>query len=1222
MFERFFISGLGADPLLWKLHDLRLVALSLVVSMAASAVALHLAALARAANSPGTRQMALASGALALGSGIWTMHYVGMLAFALCGQAKFDPWLTLLSIVPGLGASWVALRVLTLAQLTPGALLASGALTGAGIGTMHYTGMAASSLAPLMRYDVGGFLLSLVVAIALALLALWIRFGLRHARLSALGKTLLGGGIMGLAIAGMHYTGMAALRFTQPIAVLQTHQSNTTIQTQLVLAIVIVTVTLSLAVIALNTSLRYRKLLQAAQRSEARLRAISNTAVDAILTLDRQARILSINAAGEQLLGWRASELMGRHIHTLVPEPFRTGHDLALEEYMAGRPSGLDAIQDVDVLCRNGQLLPMRLAMGRVEPDADEDAPIFVSNLADLSQYRALEQERERDQQQLRSLVGNLPGVAFRSRTDGDWPMLFISDGVRDLTGWEPEDFLQGRVNFGQLIPVEDIENFSGIIESAIASAQPYQIEYRIQTRNRSTRWVSEFGRGIADDNGEVRWLDGVILDITDSKLQNAEFIGTVQALQRSQIMAEFDLYGRVINANANFLALTGYSLNEVLGQPHFLFCTPEEAASPSYQQFWDELLLGHYQAGEYHRVGKNNRDVWIQATYNPILDAEGRPFKILKLANDLTQRRTMEQDLREAKEHAEQAAAARASFLANMSHEIRTPMNAILGFTDALLDSPLSVSQRRHLGTIQTAGRTLLRLLNDILDTAKLDKGAVTLETIDFSLRTVCTNTLDTLRINASGKNLALRLDYPDSEPDYFTGDPLRLQQVLMNLLGNAIKFTEHGEVVLHVHYLDGALIIAIQDSGIGMNEQQVERIFAPFAQADASTTRRFGGTGLGTTIAHQLVVLMGGTITVQSTLGQGSTFTLRIPLPLGHAPQSVQEAAEATPLPPLRILAVDDVPANLELLQLALVRSGHRLTTANSGTEALRLLHNNSFDIALMDLQMPDLDGFAVTRHIRRLEQEQQRPPLPIIALSASVLEEDRALALDAGMNGFAHKPLDMLRLTAEIARVLGLKTRATVTTSTTNALQRSLHLWGSAEALQQARSQFFRDHSDLPQRLQSLIEASDLSALATYAHRLYGAAGNLGMEMLHTALGKLEISARNRDLPNLQQAQQVVANLWQPFAAELPDNSTDVTSSAIKLTHETISDALSAIHQLRQALQHGELHDRAWETLEAGLPDALLTALQTALNRFDFSAAQIHLSALDAELRKLDA
>ncbi|MDY0107868.1 MAG: PAS domain S-box protein, partial [Giesbergeria sp.] len=1080
---------------------------------------LHLAGLARDMAHRRTRQMALLSGALALGCGIWTMHYIGMLAFAVCGHTPFDPWITLLSVVPALGASWVALRLLVREHVGPAALAGSGLLVGAGIGAMHYIGMAASELAPLMHYDLGGFILSIAVAVLLAVVALWVRFGVQQRWQGPQGGvTAVAGCVMGLAIAGMHYTGMAALRFAEPIDGLNRETSTMPVQTTLALAIAVVAMALGIVIVAANANLRYRQMLWTAKRSESRLRAMSDTAVDGIITINGRGIVQSFNGAAERMLGWQAEEVIGRNVSMLMPDPHRSAHDGYLFTHLTtGHSSIIGRGREVDALRKDGSLLPIRLAVGRV---AQSGETLFVGFLTDISARRAMENALRQREEQLRTLVGNIPGVAFRCRNEEHWPIEFISDAVQPLTGWSADDFLRDRISFSQLIDPDDARNIAPEVDGALRQGQPYHVEFRITTREGHRRWLSAYGRGAADEQGTIRWIDGVILDVTETKEHWAQFVSTVKAFDRSEAVAEFDLQGRLINANANFLRLVGYERDEVLGQSHAMFCDSAFAYSPAWHNFWQRLGQGEFATGEFQRFGKGGREVWIHATYNPILDANGKVFKIIKFVTDMSQRRAMEQDLRAAKERAEAAAAARASFLANMSHEIRTPMNAILGFTEALLDSPLEPTQRRHLGTVQHAARSLLHLLNDILDTAKLDKGAVVLEILDFSLRQLCQQMLDTLRISAARKGLPLVLDYPGTEPDYLRGDALRLQQVLLNLLGNAIKFTEQGQVLLRVRYRDGQLQVDVEDTGIGMSAAQIERIFDPFAQADASTTRRFGGTGLGTTIARQLVELMQGQISVRSQPGQGSVFSVHLPLPLGEA-SAVKAEASVPVLPPLRVLAVDDVPANLELLQIAMARDGHTITLASNGQEALDCCARVPFDLVLMDLQMPGLDGLEAARRIRQREQALGLARLPLIALSASVLEEDQDQALQAGMDGFAHKPLDRPRLFAEIARVLGLSSPPAAPSGTHVGAPASdpapidwaqgRQLWGSDNALRTALERFMREHAQLPATLQDLHARNDGAALEALAHRLRGAAANLGLGPLQALLGAVETAAR---------------------------------------------------------------------------------------------------------------
>ncbi len=1254
MLERFFVVGAERDlQNLWG-HDPWLVALSVALAIASSLMALHLAALALRAPDRLRRNLTVASGAVALGGGVWSMHFVGMLAFDLCANGHFEPWVTALSFLPSLVASWIALHVLTQEQPTRRAITWGGALVGAGIGVMHYAGMSASDAAPLIRYDVGGFLASLVFAVGMAILALWLRFGMQRAWTGRPWlSTLLGGLVLGLAIAGMHYISIAAVRVSGNVQTLGPVPEQAR---YMALAIALMAVLVGLVVTTVNIGLRVRWLLRRSEQSESRLRSVVETAMDAIIMADADGTIRSFNGAAQRMLGWTPEEAVGRPVRMLVDPAYAdTPHSYLPRDLSRGEARQVGKDKDIHVVHKDGTLVPVRLVVGRVDLPGP---PVLVGFLTDLTERRAMEQERRRGEEQLRSLVRNIPGVAFRCRYDADWSMLFISDAVEALTGWPAEDFLQGRVSFGRIVHEDDAARIGEQVARALAAGGSYVLEYRLHTRLGGVRWVSETGRGVAGPGGEVEWIDGVITDMTASKAQNAEFVGTVTAIGRSQAVIEFDLTGRVLTANRNFLDLMGYTLAEIEGQHHRIFCTPEYAGSQAYQAFWARLGQGEFNAGEYLRLGRGGREVWIQATYNPIFDVQGRAFKIVKFATDLTVRRRMETDLRTAKEQAEHAAAARSTFLANMSHEIRTPMNAIIGFTEALLDTPLESTQRRHLGTVHHAARSMLRLLNDILDTAKLEKGAVELEVADFSLRELCEQILASLRINAAKKGLEVVLDYPEGVPTHWQGDAFRIQQVLLNLMGNAIKFTHEGRVTLRVAGADAQLVLQVVDTGIGIDAAGLQRIFDPFAQADASTTRRYGGTGLGTTIARQLAELMGGGIAVASQVGQGSTFTVRLPLRTGQPPADAGPSTTRdwlrAPLPTLRVLAVDDVPANLELLQITLQRGGHKLTAVGSGALALEAFAQERFDVVLMDLQMPDMDGLEATRHLRSFEQARQRKATPIVALSASVLEQDRRNARAAGMDGFASKPVEPVRLMAEIARVIGVRedggdpvfavasifgalppgvgrqavapARPPATAPLAPAIEwdRGVRLWTQARYLREAIERFMQESGVALAGLLSAHQADDWDSLAARAHRLRGAAGNLALPAVQQFAGQIEQAARERDAGEVQVALLALATALDAVGGALlspqaPDAQRQGSAPApAPLQQAQRERVLAAIAALAAALAQGELADAPLAVLEGELPAVTLNSLHEALDRFDFDEARACLQALQRHLQ----
>ena len=1207
--ELFFIMGADPGVLVLSRYDPQLVLLSLAIAVFAAGMALQLAGEARDNSHPLARQITIFTGSLALGGGIWSMHLLGMLAFELCAAVRFDLGITLLSMLPSLAASWVALSLLARRDLSLPQLCVGGVLVGAGIGAMHYSGMAAMQMAPLLRYDPWMFALSIVVAVALAILALWVRFGL-EGRLPTRWALMLSALVMGLSISGMHYTGMAAARFVgtpesqTPMAVVDSGY--------IAIGITLLTVALTIFVVAANTLLRYRHMSHQLKASEQHLRSIFDTALDAIITVDHTGTLRSANRAVLRLFGWTPEALVGLHMSTLVPARVIDKVEGLLADYLrTGQLTMMSGEQELVCLTREGEEKPVRISVGITHAGS---RPLFVVFVADISERQHMETALRRSEQQYRSLISNIPGVSFRCLLDHNWSMLFISDAVEKLTGYSADDFISRRCSIVDLYHPDDYQPTADQVVAAIEEGRNYTVEYRLFDRSGTEHWIWESGSAVCDEQGVPRWIDGVLIDQTDSKRRNAEYEGKVTAISKAMALIEFDLEGNILEINDNALALFGYAREEVIGHHHAMFCAPELVASEAYRQVWAELRAGQFRTGEYQRIAKGGREVWIQASYNPILDTDGKPFKVVKLATDLTPRRVMEQDLRAARDRAEAAAASRSSFLANMSHEIRTPMNAIIGFTDLLLETPLSPDQHRHLSTVQHSSRSLLGLLNDILDTAKLDRGAIELEQLDFSLRELCEQVIATQRLAAQSKGLQLHLDYPATVGDFLNGDPLRLQQVLTNLVGNAVKFTQQGEVRLKVSGEPGAMRLAVTDTGIGIAADRLEKIFEPFAQADASMSRRFGGTGLGTTISRQLVELMGGRLKVESREGQGSCFSVELPLRAGKRQVSQQRAA-LPELGQLNILAADDVPQNLELLQLLLEGLGHRVRGVGDGEGAVQAFAEERFDLILMDVQMPGVDGLEASRRIRQLEASESRDPVPIIALTASVLDHDRQAALDAGMNAFASKPLDLDALLWEVARLLGLTETPSAVTSDSRVADagmfdwtRGSALWGGPLRMVQAIGVFIAEQSDLVARLSQLVVARQWDEGRALAHRLHGAAGNLALSHL-THIGRaIEQAFEAQDEQRLGVLLGELGQALQAIVERVPQ--VPANESEEGFANPDPGMLAEQANQLRIALERGSLDDAALAAMERaarGTPCVgVLNELRQALDNFDFDQA----------------
>ena len=414
-------------------------------------------------------------------------------------------------------------------------------------------------------------------------------------------------------------------------------------------------------------------------------------------------------------------------------------------------------------------------------------------------------------------------------------------------------------------------------------------------------------------------------------------------------------------------------------------------------------------------------RTVWPDGSLHDIAargqlarDANGQPLWIDGLVWDVTDRKQAERALKSAKAAAEAANVAKGQFLANMSHELRTPMNAILGMIDVALPKAADPAVQDCLQTAKGSADLLLTLLNDLLDSAKIESGKLELESAPFSLRRMLDQITRVLAVRASEKGLTFHCRMPDETPDAVVGDRMRLQQILLNLAGNAIKFTERGdvEIGLHARSQDGeaCLEFAVRDTGIGIPPSGVERLFQPFAQADASMARRFGGTGLGLSICKSLVEIMGGRIWAESEIGKGSTFHFTVHLPLAKelpADFEAPTAVSAAPCAQLHILLVEDNPANQKLAAYILKDRGHVVEIAGDGQEAIYLAEENRYDVILMDVQMPGMNGLEATAAIRKRENGGRRPP--IIAMTAHAMKGDREQCLAAGMDAYLSKPID---------------------------------------------------------------------------------------------------------------------------------------------------------------------------------------------------------------------
>jgi PAS domain S-box-containing protein len=551
----------------------------------------------------------------------------------------------------------------------------------------------------------------------------------------------------------------------------------------------------------------------------------------------------------------------------------------------------------------------------------------------------------------------------------------------------------------------------------------------------------------------------------------------------------------------------------------------------------------------------------WHLSRAIPIRNDQGQIVRWFGTNTDITERRIMEEELKQAKDAAEAANRTKSRFFANISHDLRTPMNAILGMTELALGEAKEPSIRDYLQTAKESANVLLELLNEVLDLSRMEAGKFQLESAPFNLRATLGHTLKILEMRAHEKGLKLKCAVADDVPDNLAGDPLRLRQVLMNLVGNSVKFTTRGEVNVHIDVLSKSaenleLKFLVQDTGIGISPQDQERIFIPFTQAETSTSRIYGGTGLGLTIASNLVELMGGRIWVESQLGQGSKFHFTVRLGIATAPPSPpdQTACESlfmdhlpAAVKPLRILLAEDNPASQKLVNYILNKRGHHVEFAQNGQEAVEQVERQDLDAVLMDIHMSIMDGFQATAAIRALP-DLVKARLPVIAMTASAMKGDQERCLAAGMDAYVSKPMSAKDLISIVER-LAAKTQEARTNQVQenrsaapgnnpnpiNPRQPDQDCAANVFNLDEAVKRCFRkyelfqdmvgclfDESDsLLEQMRAALKSGDAEELGRTAHRLKGTVVFLGAPPAADATMRVEQMGLSGELGNAAKA-----------------------------------------------------------------------------------------------------
>jgi PAS domain S-box-containing protein len=871
---------------------------------------------------------------------------------------------------------------------------------------------------------------------------------------------------------------------------------------------------------------------------------------EGVALLDGDHRIMRCNRALGALLGRHAAGLLG----------------LAWTEVMPCAADGAACCPVVQAATRGQRATREFRWDGRwlevaAEPLRDEAGAIggFVLVVVDNTERKAIETALTASEERWRILVETLPDLVWLKDPEGKY--LACNKRFEAFFG-APRAAIVGHTDH-EFVDAGLAEFFRANDRAAMTAGGPRMNEERVTFANDGhCELLQTIKTPVYSETGELLGVLGVARDISAQKAaeeQLRKLSLTVEQSPGSVVIT--DLEGNIEYVNDAFEQVSGYSRDEVIGRnPRIL----QSGLTPpsTYRALWGALSRGEVWVGELVNRRKHG-EVYVElATISPIRQPDGKVTHYVAMKQDITgQKRLAEEldrhrlhledlvrertaELEQARAAAEAANRAKSAFLANMSHEIRTPMNAIVGLTHLLKSSAANVEQAQLLAKVEHSADHLLSIINDILDLSKIEADKIVLDPVDFHVESLLDNVASMVRQQAAEKGLSVRTEVHDGIA-WLSGDMTRLRQALLNYAGNAVKFTERGGIVLRVRAAGGdrgrrLVRFEVEDTGIGIEQGRLKSLFEAFEQADASTTRVYGGTGLGLTITRRLAELMGGEVGASSEPGQGSVFWFTARLARG----SEASARQAAPVdaaagdagidartrlqsrPGVRVLVVEDNAINREVMLRLLGEVGLEVETAANGHEALERLGEARYDLVLMDVQMPGMDGLEATRRIRRMPGTAD---LPVMAMTANVFEDDRRACRQAGMNDFVPKPVDPEALYAVLADWIGVDGEGDAATAPARARKRTpttphglevlrgvdgldldaglRQLRGDAETYSRLLLQFVSSHGDDARRLAQMLADGAPEAARHWAHNLKGAAGNLGLVAVQAQAQRLE-------------------------------------------------------------------------------------------------------------------
>ncbi|HMB04110.1 MAG TPA: PAS domain S-box protein [Isosphaeraceae bacterium] len=766
-----------------------------------------------------------------------------------------------------------------------------------------------------------------------------------------------------------------------------------------------------------------RRSERAIRRSEARKAAIFQSAMDAIITIDHEGRVVEFNPAAERIFGYPRDAVLGRELADLIiPPGLRDDYRRGLARYLAtGEGPLLGTRVEMSALRADGTEVPVELAIG---PIAQDGPPMFTAYIRDITERKRAEEMLRASEERFRLLLDSTGEGIYGIDTEG--LCTFSNPACARILGYgDPADLLGKDMHAlihhtrsdGTPLPVEDCR-----IYRASQCGVPAQVDDEVFWHADGTSIPVEYRSYPVRRDGER--IGAVISFVDVSRRKRAEEgmalrDRAIAAIAQGLIITDARQPDHpIIYVNPAFEQITGYPGEEALGRNCRFLQGPE--TDPAAVAAVRAAIRGRRECSvELLNYRKDGTPFWNALAISPVQDGAGRVTHFVGVQTDITDRKRAEEELRQAKEAAEASSRSKSTFLANMSHELRTPLNAIIGYSEMLQEEAEEEGEEgtaADLEKIHAAGRQLLGLINDVLDLSKIEAGKMGLLLETFDIPEMVRGVVDTIRPLVEKRSNALEVDCP-ADLGSMHADLTKVRQSLFNLLSNAAKFTERGTIALTVARARGPkpdggawVTFRVRDTGIGMTPEQRARLFQPFTQADASTTRKYGGTGLGLTITRRFCQMMGGDISAESEPGRGSTFTIRLPAEINDRPAGRNGLEESSPeavTSSRTVLVIDDDPIVRDLMVRSLSREGFHVRTAGSGEEGLRLARQMRPEAITLDVMMPGMDGWVV---LAALKSDANLAEIPVIM---ATIVDDKNLGYALGASDYLTKPIDRDRL-----------------------------------------------------------------------------------------------------------------------------------------------------------------------------------------------------------------